>query len=183
MTRKMSKGLARLVEDDPGRSYKTGTSPLYVWIDAHCEEIEVMRYEKRWSWEKLVGAAVEDGVPVENNSATWKRCSTLFTRIRALRKKRVQLAGVPEALLARPETFAPSRVPADWRPTSVKDAYADRSLENDQMVSVADQKKPRRNDQNDKEETPDERAERIINEVEQKIFAQRRARGPGFLTD
>ncbi|KXV19237.1 hypothetical protein [Gluconobacter oxydans] len=188
MTKTVSKGLARLAETDPGRSYQASTSPLYLWIDAHCEEIETLRYGKGWSWEKLVSAAIEDGISLENNPATWKKCRTSFTRIRALRKKRKLLAALPEAAAQRPKSTAPSRVPADWRPASVEEAYADRPLKenepaSEKVVSVADQTKTLRSDPEDKEETPEERAERLTNEIEQKLFAQNRARGPGFLTE
>ena len=188
MTKTVSKGLARLAETDPGRSYRANTSPLYLWIDEHCEEIEALRYEKGWSWEKLVSAAIEDGLSLENTPATWKKCRARFTRIRALRRKRALRADRPGEASHNPKPVSPSRVPADWRPASVEEAYSHRPLKknesaSERTVSVADQTETLRSHLEDRKETPEERAARLTNEIEEKLFAQKRARGPGFLTE
>jgi len=188
MAKTVSKGLTRLAETDPERSYKAWTSPLYRWLDAHCEEIAMLRYERRWSWERLVSAAIEDGVCVENNSATRKKCRKLFSLIRSPRKATEQTDRTAIASASEPGTFAPSRVPADWRPASVEAAYSSHSPKkinsvSEKAVSVADQPETLRSDPGNRKETPEERAARLTNEIEEKLFAQKRARGPGFLME
>ena len=181
------KGLAKLAQTSPGRSYRAGASPLYRWLSEHSDVIETMRTEKKWPWERLVNAAIEEGVPLTNDRATCQKCRVLFYRIRKMKRREAQPAASEGATVPSRE-FTPSRVPADWRPPEVDRAYSEREIKKGlsaekKTLSVADQETTLPVETGRAKETPDERVARLTDSFEEKFFARQRAKGPGFLME
>jgi len=177
-----SKGLERLSRAAPERTYQAWASPLYRWIDTHCETIQELR-EKGRSWDALLQAAIEDGIEAANDAATRKKCRGMFTRIQASRRRKAA-AITPSLTDKKPRNIPPSRVPVDWRPPAVEKAYGAAITKNDtpqkKACSVADQGTTLPIEPKEPTEAPEERAARLTEDFEKQLFADHRATGPGF---
>jgi len=177
-----SKGLERLSRAAPERTYQAWASPLYRWIDTHCETIQGLRKKGR-SWDALLQAAIEDGIEATNDAATRKKCRGMFTRIQASRRKKAA-AVTPSLINKNPGITPPSRVSPDWRPSAVEKAYGTAKAENDMPQKkahlVADQDATLPLEPKEPTEAPEERAARLTEDFEKQLFADHRATGPGF---